>query len=105
MALHHVHAGEKIHLPPVADPAAKTSALVKTDAFEAVHLLVRAGDVIASHSVPGHATIHCLEGSVLLEMDEPVQLAAGDWLYLDPDQEHSVSAREDSSLLVTILFD
>ena len=105
MALHHVRPAEKIHLTPVAHPAAKTSALVKTDAFEAVHLVLRAGDDIPSHSVPGYATIHCLEGLVLLNMTEQLQLAAGDWLYLDRGQEHSVSAIEDSSLLVTILFE
>jgi quercetin dioxygenase-like cupin family protein len=105
MALHHVCPAEKIHLTPVVDPAAKTSALVKTDAFEAVHLVLRAGDDISSHSVPGYATVHCLEGAVLLKTAEELRLAAGDWLYLDRGQEHSVSAIEDSSLLVTILFE
>ena len=105
MALHHVRSAETIHLPSVAEPTARTAALVKTDGFEALHLVIRAGDEIASHSVPGHATVHCLEGLVLLQTTEEVQLAAGDWLYLDRDQEHSVSAIEDSSLLVTILFD
>jgi quercetin dioxygenase-like cupin family protein len=42
---------------------------------------------------------------VLLNITEPVRLAAGDWLYLDRGQQHSVSAIEDSSLLVTILFE
>ena len=105
MALNHAHAAEKIHLMPVADPGAKTSALVKTGAFEAVQLVLRAGRDIANHKVPGHATIHCLEGRVLIETDEQLDLAAGDWLYLDRGQEHSVSAIEDSSLLVTILFE
>jgi quercetin dioxygenase-like cupin family protein len=105
MALHHVCPAEKIHLTPVVDPAAKTSALVKTDAFEAVHLVLRAGDDISSHSVPGYATVHCIEGVVVLTTAEPLRLVAGDWLYLDRGQEHSVSAIEDSSLLVTILFE
>lgn len=105
MALHHVSSAEKIHLASVADPAAKTSALVKTDSFEAVQLVLRAGNDIANHSVPGHATIHCLEGLVFLNTTERLKLVAGDWLYLDRGEEHSVSAIEDSSLLVTILFD
>jgi Acyl-[acyl carrier protein]--UDP-N-acetylglucosamine O-acyltransferase len=67
MALNHAHAAEKIHLTSVADPGAKTSALVKTGAFEAVQLVLRAGRDIANHKVPGHATIHCLEGRVLIE--------------------------------------
>lgn len=81
------------------------AALVKTDGFEAVQLVLRAGDDIAEHAVPGHATIHCLEGRVLLKMEDDLQLTAGDWVYLDRGQKHSVSAIEDSSLLVTILFD
>lgn len=105
MALHHVHPAEKVRLASVADPAAKTAALVKTDGFEAVHLVLRAGEDIAEHAVSGHATNHCLEGRIVLKMDEPLELAAGDWLYLERGQEHSVSALEDSSLLLTILFD
>lgn len=105
MALHHVRPAETVHLPSVAEPAAMTTALVKTDGFEAVHLVLRAGDEIAGHKVPGHATVHCLEGLVLLNMAEKVQLAAGDWLYLDRGQQHSVSAIEDSALLLTIMFD
>lgn len=105
MALHHVQPAEKTRLPSVSDPTAKTAALVKADGFEAVHLVIRAGEEIASHSVPGHATVHCLEGRVHLDIREKVQLAAGDWLYLERGQEHSVAAVEDSALLVTILFD
>ena len=77
MALHHVQPAEKTRLPSVSDPTAKTAALVKADGFEAVHLDIR----------------------------EKVQLAAGDWLYLERGQEHSVAAVEDSALHVTILFD
>lgn len=105
MALHHVGPAEKIHLPSVAVATAKTSALVKTDSFEAVQLMLRAGDCISSHSVPGYATVHCLQGVVLINSSEQVELVAGDWLFLDRGQEHSVSAVEDSSLLVTILFE
>lgn len=105
MALHHLCPAEKIRLASVSSPAARTTALVKADGFEAVQLVLRAGESVSSHSVPGHATVHCLEGLVLLNTNEQVQLAAGEWLYLDRGQEHSVSAIEDSSLLVTILFD
>ena len=107
MALHHVAAGEKIHLPSSLDPASngKTLALVKTDRFEAVQLVLPAGNHIAVHSVPGYATVHCLAGSVVIETEERVQLDAGDWLYLDRGQKHSVFAIADSSLLVTIIFD
>ena len=105
MALHHVAAGEKFRLATVADPDAKTAALVKTDAFEAVQLLLRSGDAIASHAVSGFATIQCIEGSVTVNAAKEVDLKAGDWVYLDRGERHSVAAHEDSSLLVTILFE
>jgi quercetin dioxygenase-like cupin family protein len=106
MALHHLNPSEKIHLPSVdASVDMKTSALVKTDRFEAVELVLRAGDEIPSHAVPGYATVHCLQGSMMVEAAGQVQLDAGDWLYLDRGQPHSVTAIQDSALLLTILFD
>lgn len=106
MALHHVAAGEKVHLSSFASTGeAKRTALVKTDAFEAVHLRLGAGDRIAPHSVPGHAIVHCLEGAVVLDFASPVELGCGDWVYVDRGQTHGLFASEDSSILLTILFD
>ena len=106
MALHHAAPGEKVHLAGVGDVAgARTAALVKTDAFEAAQLLLRAGDTIASHAVASHAILHCLEGGVILECGKQVEMAAGDWLYLARGQRHSLLAVKDSSLLLTILFE
>ncbi len=105
MALHHVAPGERFHLPSVEDSGAKTAALVKTDGFEVAQLVLRAGDVIAAHAVPGYAIIHCLQGSVMLDAAGSTSLSAGDWIYLDRGERHSLSAREDASLLVTILFE
>jgi quercetin dioxygenase-like cupin family protein len=106
MALHHARPGETVHLASVvSDDDAKTSALIKTDSFEAMQLVLRAGEEISNHSVPGYAIVHCLEGRAILKTAEPIQLAAGDWLYFDRGQKHSVSAIEDSSLLLTVIFD
>ena len=106
MALHHAMPGEKVHLAAASHTAsAKAAALVKTDAFEAAQLLLRKGDRIASHSVAGYAILHCIEGAVLLDCGEKIQLDGGDWLYLDRGRQHSLSALEDSSLLLTILFE
>ncbi len=105
MALQHVRPGEKVHLASPASAAdARTSALVKTDAFEAMQLVLRAGEEISPHAVGGYATIQCLEGEVVLTTNEQIRLAPGDWLYLDRGEKHSVAANKDSSLLVTILF-
>ena len=106
MALRHALPGEKVRLAFGAFCAdARTGALVKTDRFEAAQVVLHAGGKIARHSVIGFASVHCLAGRIVLETDEQVELIAGDWLYLDRGQEHSVRAIEDSSLLLTIMFD
>jgi quercetin dioxygenase-like cupin family protein len=105
MALHHARSGETVRLVSVASASAKTSALVKTASFEAMQIVLRTGEQIARHSVEGYSTLHCLEGVAIVSAAEPIQLSAGDWLYLDRGQEHSVSAVEDSSLLLTIIFE
>ena len=79
--------------------------LYKSDRFEAMRLIIRAGAEIPSHEVPGNITLHCLEGAVELGLkDAAIQLSAGDWIYLDGGEAHSVKGLEDSALLLTIIF-
>jgi quercetin dioxygenase-like cupin family protein len=107
MALAHAAPGERIHLPSIASmpPETKTSALVKTEKFEAVHLLLRSGSRIQPHAVEGYITLHCLEGTIILEARNDIELRSGDWVYLDRGERHALHAKEDSSLLLTILFE
>ena len=107
MALKHIEPGEVVRLQPlgVALPKSKTSALVKSDRFEAVRLVVPAGTMIPSHQVEGFITLFCLEGYVILDVDREIELSSGDWVYLERGSPHSVRAVEDSALLLTILFD
>ena len=107
MALAHAAPGEVVHLQPLSVLAdARTTALVKTDRFEAVQLVLSAGTRIAPHSVDGYFTLQCLEGSVTLETDSgAIDLMGGDWVYLDRGEKHGLAVREHSSLLLTILFE
>jgi quercetin dioxygenase-like cupin family protein len=106
MALHHAAPGEKVHLASVNEVEhPKTAALVKTDAFEAAQIFLRTGEKIASHSVSGFAILQCLEGSLMLHAGEDIELKADDWVYLDRGRDHSLWALEDSSLMLTILFE
>jgi quercetin dioxygenase-like cupin family protein len=106
MALHHAAPGEKVQLASVRDgPHPRSVALVKTDGFEAAQLFLRSGERIADHAVAGFAILHCLEGSLVVEAPDQIQLGAGDWVYLERGAEHSLRAIEDSSLLLTILFE
>jgi len=104
MALHHAKPAEPVHLASL--DSEHSTALVKTDQFEAIHLVVRAGGSLAPHRVAGQFTLHCLTGRVTLSRTgaESIGLDAGDWLYLGRAEEHGVEAQEDSTLLLTILF-
>lgn len=104
MALQHAKHGQAVHLPSLAE-AAGSRALVKTDDFEAIHLLVPAGSVLPPHKVSGQVTLLCLSGRVSLSFGgTDVTLAAGDWLYLERAEEHGVEGLEDAAILLTILF-
>jgi quercetin dioxygenase-like cupin family protein len=107
MALKHVEAGEVVHLQELGAglKSEKTSALVKSDRFEAIRLVVHAGTSIPSHKVEGFITLFCLEGHVLLEAGREIELRSGDWIYLERGVPHAVRATEDSALLLHILFD
>ena len=85
--------------------AEPSTAIVKTDRFEAIRLVVPAGQEIRRHAVPGHITLHCLEGHVELGLDgTAIALRANDWTYLDGGAAHSLKGLADSLLLLTILF-
>jgi quercetin dioxygenase-like cupin family protein len=107
MDLHHAKPGEIVHLRPLG-PALKdtaTTAIIKSDRFEAMRLIVHAGAKIPSHEVSGNITLHCLEGAVEVGLKPAVvELRTGDWIYLDGGEAHSVKGLEDSALLLTIIF-
>lgn len=104
MALDHAQPGEAVRLADLSRDHA--TALVKTDQFEAIHLVVRAGAKLAPHRVAGEFTLQCLTGRVRLSLpdSEGVTLEAGEWLYLGRAEEHGVEGLEDATLLLTILF-
>ena len=107
MALPHANSGEPVDLRPLGSslPEARTRALVKTDSFEAIRLVVPAGGSLPPHKVSGKFTLHCLEGRVRLGLSqETVELSADEWVYFDGGVMHSVEGIENSSLLLTIML-
>ncbi|MCS3731698.1 cupin [Bradyrhizobium betae] len=107
MALQHAKPGEIVDLRPLGGKLrdAKTAAIIKSERFEAVRLIVLAGTKIAPHKVPGNVMLHCLEGRISLGLpDSAVVLSAGEWVYLTGGVIHSLDGIEDSSLLLTILL-
>lgn len=108
MAKPHAKSGQVIDLRPLGAglKIEKTTALVKSESFEAIRLIIRAGVEIPPHQVTGNITLHCLESCVLLGLTESLlELSAGEWVYLTGNTRHFVKGIEDSSLLLTIMFD
>ena len=64
MAMHHASPEEVFDLAPLSPKLkdARTTAVVKSEAFEVVRLIVHAGTDIKAHQVDGPITLHCLEG-------------------------------------------
>jgi quercetin dioxygenase-like cupin family protein len=107
MAMHRASPGEILDLAPLGTGLkdARTTAIVKSETFEVVHLIVHAGVDIKTHKVDGPITLHCLEGRAQLSLpDKIVELSSGGWLYLEVGVEHSLKGIEDTSLLLTIFF-
>ena len=107
MALHHATSGEVVTLEPLGPelPQARTRALVKTEGFEAIRLVLAAGDELPPHVVSGQFTLHCLEGRVTIDLAESsLELSANEWVYFDGGITHGLRATENSSLLLTILL-
>ncbi len=107
MAIKHARSGEMISLRPLGDAISttKTSTLFKTDAMEAIRLVLPAGKKIAEHKAPGEITVHCLEGQIKFSFSGKSQmLSADEMLHLQAAELHAVEAIEDSTVLVTIVM-
>jgi quercetin dioxygenase-like cupin family protein len=107
MAIPHAKAGEVIDVRPLGKAlvGAITNTLVKTDRLEIIRLVIPQGKEIPTHATEGEITIQCLEGRVAFTA-EGVQreLNAGEMLYLEGEQPHSVKGIDHASLLLTITF-
>jgi quercetin dioxygenase-like cupin family protein len=107
MALYHAKPGEIVDLKPIGPGlrGGTTVAIVKTEHFEAIRLIIPAGAEIPQHKVAGEITLHCLEGHIELGVHPtPIALKANEWVYLEGGAPHSVKAIEDTSLLLTMLL-
>lgn len=100
--------GEVIDLRPLGAALAitKNSVLVKADGLEVIRLVLPRGKDIPTHSAPGPITVHCLEGRIAFTAGGATrELEAGQMLYLEGGEPHSLSGLEDASVLVTLRKD
>lgn len=105
MAMPHASPCEVIDVRPLAGllSSAKTSAIFKSRDLELIRLVLRAGQSLPPHKVPGDITVHCLEGRLEISSGGwKSTLSAGEIIFLTGDTEHAVLALADSNSLVTI---
>ena len=107
MALPHAQPLDVISVRPLG-PAlhgAVSTSLLKTEWIQLLHLVLPAHFDQPEHHVDDECTIHCLEGDVQVNMPGGVRrLGPGELVVLPGGQAHSLSARADSAVLLTLLL-
>jgi quercetin dioxygenase-like cupin family protein len=108
MAISHAEPGVPVDLRPAEErlSEARTTALVKNDSFEAIRLVLPAGqEVCHEHQVEGPITVLCLEGRASLTADGAThELPAGHWAFLSGRAPHTLRGVENSLVLLTVMF-
>jgi quercetin dioxygenase-like cupin family protein len=105
MALPHAQARDVIDLQPLGEAVAQTpsTSLIKTAQLQLMRVVLRAGQSLPEHRVPGEITLHGLEGEAVVTTAEGDRVLKAQQLVLLPGGEpHAVHARSDCSLLVTV---
>ena len=107
MALPHAAPLDVIRVRPLG-PAlhdAVSTSLLKTDRLQLLHLVLPAHRARPEHHVDDECTLPCLEGDVEVVMGlGNRRLRAGDLVVLPGKEPHSLRARVDSAVLVTLLL-
>lgn len=107
MATHHAKPNEIVDLQTWAEDihAERTKAILKTKEMELARLVIPAGKEFREHKVSGPITVHCIKGNVEFSaMGTSQELTSGQLLYLESGQPHSLKARTDAIILLTIIF-
>lgn len=107
MALPHAQLLDVIGVRPLGDKLidAFSTSLIKTQRLQLLHLVLPAHQHMPEHHVDDECCIHCLEGEVDVVMAGGTRhLSAGDLVVLPARERHSLSARVDSAVLVTLML-
>lgn len=84
---------------------ARSTSLLKSERLQLLHLVLPAHADQPEHHVDDECTLHCLEGDV--EVVTPAgsrRLGPGQLVVLPAGERHSIRARADSAVLVTLLL-
>lgn len=107
MALPHAQALDVISVAPLGAKLQKavSTSLIKTDRLQLLHLVLPAHKDQPEHHVDEECTIHCLEGAVEIAWPGGVRhLGPGNLVVLPAKERHSLRARTDCAVLVTLLL-
>ena len=107
MALPHAQPLDVISVRPLGPDLgnAVSTSLLKTDRLQLLHLVLPARQDQPPHHVDDECTIHCLEGDVEVVMaGGNRRLGPGQLVVLPGGQQHSLSARSNSAVLMTLLL-
>lgn len=107
MALPHAQLMDIVNVAPLGDALANavSTSLIKTDRLQLLHMVMRAHQDQPQHHVSDECTIHCLEGDIEVVMPAGNRrLRAGQLVVLPAGEKHSVRARADSAILVTLIL-
>jgi quercetin dioxygenase-like cupin family protein len=96
-----------INVGPLGDAlrGSVSTSLIKTERLQLQHLVLHAHYDQPEHHVDDECTIHCLEGDVeVVTPGGTRRLRPGNVVVLPAQQRHSLRARSDSAVLVTLLL-
>lgn len=108
MALPHAQLLDIINVAPLGPnlKEAVSTSLIKTDRLQLLHLVLPAHKDMPEHHVDEECTIHCLEGAVEVAWPGGVrQLSAGNIVVLPGKERHSLRARTDCAVLLTLVLE
>ncbi len=108
MALPHAQLLDIINVAPLGPnlKEAVSTSLIKTDRLQLLHLVLPAHKDLPDHHVDDECTIHCLEGTVEVTWPGGVrQLSAGNIVVLPGRERHSLRARTDCAVLLTLVLE
>ncbi|KLU07585.1 hypothetical protein RISK_000663 [Rhodopirellula islandica] len=96
-------AGKLIDLHDIGtDAEPKPKLLIKTEPMNVMRLVLPAGKAIPEHKAAKDITVQCVAGKVdFTAMGETMTMTPGKMLFLPPGELHSLTAIEDSIMLVT----
>jgi quercetin dioxygenase-like cupin family protein len=107
MAIKHPAPGEIIDIRATGSELDQmnSSTLIREEHLEVFRFVLPAGKTTPEHTAAGAITIQCIEGAVELDaMGRKQVLRGGNLVYLADAEPHTVTAIEDSALLITILL-